>query len=62
VIKRKEAFPLNMSIDETHYKTLWETVNTATPATVRDTSQQYFSADNVRRIGAGRGTQMFAQV
>jgi predicted Zn-dependent peptidase len=49
----KKRFLINMSIDETHYKTLWETVNSATPATVRDTAQKYFSVDNFVKVIVG---------
>ncbi|MDR0618333.1 MAG: insulinase family protein [Bacteroidales bacterium] len=49
----RKRFLVNMSIDETHYKILWETVNSTTPATVRDTAQKYFSADNFVKIIVG---------
>jgi predicted Zn-dependent peptidase len=49
----KKRFLINMSIDETHYKTLWETVNSATPATVRNTAQEYFSTDNFIKVIVG---------
>jgi predicted Zn-dependent peptidase len=49
----KKRFLVNMSIDEAHYKTLWETVKSATPVTVRDTAQKYFSTDNFIKVIVG---------
>jgi predicted Zn-dependent peptidase len=49
----KKRFLINMSIDETHYKTLWETVNSAIPAMVRDTAQRYFSTDGFVKVVVG---------
>jgi predicted Zn-dependent peptidase len=49
----KKRFLINLSIDETHYVNLWNTVQSATPEQVRTTAQHYFVTDNFVKIIVG---------